>query len=62
MKDVKKELLELKKVHEIFRTVLKNGKVFARMASEHKALLVKSFKKEGLMTIMWGDRTNDCAP
>ena len=48
-------------VHEAFRLVLKNGRVFARMGPEHKALLVESLKKEGFTTLMCGDGANDCS-
>ena len=51
----------LKGAHEAFRLILKNGRVFARMAPEHKALLVDSLKKEGFTTLMCGDGANDCA-
>ena len=47
--------------HDAFRLVLKNGRVFARMAPEHKALLVDNLKKEGFTTLMCGDGANDCS-
>ena len=50
----------LKSVHEIFRLVLKNGKVFARMIPENKALLIEALKQEGFTTLMCGDGSNDC--
>ena len=50
-----------KSAHDAFRLVLKNGRVFARMAPNHKALLVEVFKKEGFMTLMCGDGANDCS-
>ena len=50
-----------KSAHEAFRLLLKNGRVFARMAPEHKALLVESLKKEGFTTLMCGDGANDCS-
>ena len=46
--------------HKIFRLILKNGIIFSRMAPDHKALLVDSFKKERLNVLMCGDGTNDC--
>ena len=46
----KKKINAYKNIHECFRKILKNGRVFARMVPEHKALLVESFKKEGLIT------------
>ena len=51
----------LKLIHQSYRLILKNGRVFARMAPEHKALLVEAFKKEGFTTLMCGDGANDCA-
>ena len=47
--------------HDAFRLVLKNGRVFARMAPEHKALLVDNLKREGFTTLMCGDGANDCS-
>jgi cation-transporting ATPase 13A3/4/5 len=47
--------------HDAYRLVLKNGRVFARMAPEHKALLVDGLKKEGFTTLMCGDGANDCS-
>ena len=51
---------ELLKAHQVFRLVLKNGNVFARMNPQHKALLVESLKSEGLNPLMCGDGSNDC--
>ena len=51
----------LKSSHEAFRLVLKNGRVFARMSPEHKALLVEALKNEGFTTLMCGDGANDCS-
>ena len=48
------------KAHQVFRLVLKNGNVFARMNPQHKALLVESLKNEGLSPLMCGDGSNDC--
>ena len=47
--------------HKIFRLILKNGIIFARMTPEQKSLLVQSFKDEGLITLMCGDGANDCS-
>ena len=58
---VKKKDELLQSAHDAFRLVLKNGRVFARMAPEHKALLVESLKKEGFTTLMCGDGANDCS-
>ena len=52
---------KLKFIHQSYRLILKNGRVFARMAPEHKALLVEAYKKEGFTTLMCGDGANDCA-
>ena len=60
-KFLKKKDKKLKNIHKSYRLVLKNGRVFARMAPEHKALLVEAFKKEGFTTLMCGDGANDCA-
>jgi len=60
-KYIKKKDKALKNIHKSFRLILKNGRVFARMAPEHKALLVEAFKKEGFTTLMCGDGANDCA-
>ena len=60
-KYVKEKDEKLKSIHQSYRLVLKNGRVFARMAPEHKALLVEALKKEGFMTLMCGDGANDCA-
>ena len=51
----------LKNIHNTFRQILKNGIIFARMAPEHKALLVESFRKETFTVLMCGDGANDCA-
>ena len=52
---------KLKLIHQSYRLILKNGRVFARMSPEQKALLVEAFKKEGFTTLMCGDGANDCA-
>ena len=46
--------------HDVFKIILLHGRVFARMAPEHKALLVDGFKKEQLAVLMCGDGANDC--
>ena len=49
------------KIYEdVFRIILLHGRVFARMAPEHKAILVEGFKKEELAVLMCGDGANDC--
>ena len=52
---------KLKLIHQCYRLILKKGRVFARMAPEHKASLVEAFKKEGFTTLMCGDGANDCS-
>ena len=60
-KYMKKKDQSLRSAHEVFRLILKNGRVFARMAPEHKALLVDGLKAEGFTTLMCGDGANDCS-
>ena len=50
----------MKIYYDVFKVVLLHGRVFARMAPEHKALLVEGFKKEKLEVLMCGDGANDC--
>ena len=50
----------LKMYYDVFKLILLHGRVFARMAPEHKALLVEGFKKEKLEVLMCGDGANDC--
>ena len=58
---LKKKRPALRPAREAFRLILKNGRVFARMAPEHKALLVDALKAEGFTTLMCGDGANDCS-
>ena len=58
---LKKKDILLLSAHEAYRLILKNGRVFARMAPEHKALLVEGLKQEGFTTLMCGDGANDCS-
>ena len=51
---------KLKIYYDVFKVILLHGRVFARMAPEHKALLVEGFKKEKLEVLMCGDGANDC--
>ena len=51
---------KLKIYYDVFKIILLHGRVFARMAPEHKALLVEGFKKEKLEVLMCGDGANDC--
>ena len=50
---LKKKNPNLKGAHEAFRLILKNGRVFARMAPEHKALLVDSLKRRIYNINVW---------
>ena len=59
-KYIKHKIKSLKIVHEIYRLILKKGKVYARMTPENKALLIKELNKEGFATLMCGDGSNDC--
>jgi len=58
---VKKKDELFKSAHDAFRLILKNGRVFARMAPNHKALLIEALRDEGFMTLMCGDGANDCS-
>ena len=57
---ISKKNMSLLNIHRIFRLILKNGIIFSRMGPDHKALLIDSFKKEQMSTLMCGDGTNDC--
>jgi cation-transporting ATPase 13A2 len=50
----------LKVYYDTFRLVLQHGYIFARMAPEHKTILVESFKQEQFTVAMCGDGANDC--
>ena len=61
----KKKFLETNdqkyKLHyDTFRTVLRYGYIFARMAPEHKTLLVENLREENFNVMMCGDGANDC--
>ena len=58
---VKKKDELFKSAHEAFRLILKNGRVFARMSPNHKALLIEALNYEGFRTLMCGDGANDCS-
>ena len=60
-KFLKKKNQKLLSHHKTFRQILTNGIIFARMAPEHKALLVQSFKQEQCTVLMCGDGANDCS-
>ena len=46
--------------YEIFRIILKNCIIYARMSPEHKTLLIQSLQNEKLTVCMCGDGANDC--
>ena len=46
--------------YEIFRLILKNCIIYARMSPEHKTLLIQSLQGEKLTVCMCGDGANDC--
>ena len=48
------------KFHVVFRLLLKYCSIYARMAPEHKTLLVESLQKESFTVLMCGDGANDC--
>ncbi|MCQ2821022.1 MAG: HAD-IC family P-type ATPase, partial [archaeon] len=49
-----------KKLYDAFKIVLRHGVVYARMAPEHKTLLVENFREEDFKVMMCGDGANDC--
>ena len=49
-----------KQLYDVFRIVLRHGVVFARMAPEHKTLLVENYREEDFNVMMCGDGANDC--
>ena len=57
-KSTKEESLKI--YNYIFRHILKNSAIYARMAPEHKTLLVESLKEEEFTVCMCGDGANDC--
>ena len=46
--------------YDVFKTILRHGYIYARMAPEHKTLLVESLQQEKLTVLMCGDGANDC--
>lgn len=61
----KKKYLETKdekyRLHyNTFRTVLRHCFIYARMAPEHKTLLVENLREEEFNVMMCGDGANDC--
>ena len=48
-----------KKLYDAFKIVLRHGVVYARMAPEHKTLLVENFREEEFKVMMCGDGIND---
>lgn len=49
-----------KKYYDIFRLILQNTAIYARMAPDHKTILVESLKEENFIVLMCGDGANDC--
>lgn len=49
-----------KQFHQTFRMILKYCRIYARMAPEHKTMLVESLRKEEFTVLMCGDGANDC--
>ena len=55
------ELIEkYKNYHKAFRLILKYCSIYARMAPEHKTLLIQSLQNESFTVLMCGDGANDC--
>ena len=61
-KDIKNEEINEKLInyHRVFRLVLKYCSIYARMAPEHKTLLIQSLQQESFTVLMCGDGANDC--
>ncbi len=51
---------ENKPFYDIFRYILKNSTIYARMDSENKTLLIEALREEGFTVCMCGDGANDC--
>ena len=49
-----------KQFHFTFRMILKYCSIYARMAPEHKTMLVDSLRHEEFTVLMCGDGANDC--
>jgi cation-transporting ATPase 13A2 len=52
--------LNSKIYYDVFRHILKNAAIYARMAPEHKTLLVDCLREEEFTVCMCGDGANDC--
>ena len=50
-----------KSSYDTFQTIMRYGKIFARMNSTHKAMLIASLQDENLTVLMCGDGANDVA-
>ena len=59
-KYIETKLDKYKVYYDVFKTILRHGCIFARMAPEHKTLLVESLQQEKLTVLMCGDGANDC--
>jgi len=57
-KEVKND--EYKPFYDIFRYILKNSTIYARMDSENKTYLIEALREEGFTVCMCGDGANDC--
>lgn len=49
-----------KEYYNLFRLILQNTAIYARMAPDHKTILVESLKEENFVVLMCGDGANDC--
>lgn len=49
-----------KEYYYIFRKILQNGFIFARMSPDHKTILVECLREEKFTVLMCGDGANDC--
>jgi cation-transporting ATPase 13A2 len=49
-----------KEYYNLFRLILQNTAIYARMAPDHKTILVESLKEENFIVLMCGDGANDC--
>eukprot|EP00340_Litonotus_pictus_P003246 CAMPEP_0170522942 /NCGR_PEP_ID=MMETSP0209-20121228/8326_1 /TAXON_ID=665100 ORGANISM="Litonotus pictus, Strain P1" /NCGR_SAMPLE_ID=MMETSP0209 /ASSEMBLY_ACC=CAM_ASM_000301 /LENGTH=1057 /DNA_ID=CAMNT_0010810691 /DNA_START=801 /DNA_END=3971 /DNA_ORIENTATION=+ len=51
---------KFKEYYNLFRLILQNTAIYARMAPDHKTILVESLKEENFIVLMCGDGANDC--
>lgn len=57
---VKNKDKKFKEYYDLFRLILQNTAIYARMAPDHKTILVESLKEENFIVLMCGDGANDC--